>query len=118
MLHTLPFAHQQRAGPDLPGAGQGSGLCPVLPRSACAGELVEVAKAGLVEIAERVGLQAIGEEAQQQVPGQVRGRGPTIEAAPACAQALEAKTAQLRDPGLERVRSDASGLASRRPAAR
>ena len=45
VLHAGPLAHQQRAGPDLPGAGQRQGDRSVLRRCPLPGELVEVADA-------------------------------------------------------------------------
>jgi hypothetical protein len=59
--------------------------------------LVEEALGVAVEIAEPIGLQAIGEDAVEQVARQMVGRLAAEHRVPSCPQAGEVQIAQMRD---------------------
>jgi hypothetical protein len=56
-----------------------------------------------IEIAEVVGLQSVGKNAEEEVARQVRGRLPPEHGQPAGSERAEIETAKLRDLDFERV---------------
>jgi hypothetical protein len=56
----------------------------------------------VVEIAEAISLEPIGDDGKQQVPRQMSRGRPLKYASPACAQSPEIETAQMRDLVLNR----------------
>ena len=125
-----PLPHQDRAGPD--------GACVrdrqrdrlIAAGGIRSGDLLEVAPRGGIEITVGGRLQLVGEEPQQQMPGQVLGCRPAAQAVPARLQGLEVEISQLRDldlgcrllrverHGLRPSRSGQHRRPTHRPAAR
>jgi len=62
----------------------------------------------MIKIAETVGLDLIGENSKQQMAGQMRGWLSSKHTLPSRAEALEVKTAQMRDLVLKGYGRDAT----------
>ena len=79
MADASPLAHQDGARADISGRSARRPQ-PALP-AAQANRIVEQASALGIEIAEMIGLQPVGEHAEQKVPRQVRRRLPAEDIA-------------------------------------
>src|SRR5262245_40646055 len=99
-MPAAPFASQQRAGREVARPPLES----LRQRYGCGWRQIEVfekADRGGIEVADRLGLQTIGEHRKQKMPGEVRWRVVSNACAPSGSQPLEAKIAQARDLGFD-----------------
>jgi hypothetical protein len=54
-----------------------------------------------VQVTQLIGLQPVGQDAKQQMAGQVRGRPPPEHGVPTAAKLTDAEIAQVRNLGVE-----------------
>lgn len=101
MTGPVPLAHQHRARPDPIIIGLRQVLA-ALHLWAC-GDAIQEPQRGGIEIAISLGLEAVGEEPQQQAFAQMWRGSPPCQTPPSRLQILETEITQLRDLGRKSV---------------